>query len=168
MKIFGVSLLTLVGLAALAAVLLQTTAFHASPLGRMVPDLILILCVYLGLHQHSIAGTTGAFLLGYFTDNFSGSVIGLHAFALTLVFLLVYLVSRRLWMDNWLANIAVVFVASMLKTLTLAMLLGLLLSQEMSLGRVFSNVLFEATLAAAFTPLVFVTLDRGRKLAGIA
>lgn len=167
MKVFGLSIFTLVAAAALVAVLLQTTVFHASPVERMIPDLVLILCVYLGLHQHSIGGTTGAFLLGYFTDNFSGHAVGLHAFAMSLVFLLVYMVSRRFWMDNWLANVAVVFAASMLKTLTVAILVTLVLSQDYPLGRVLSNLWFEATLAALFTPLVFVTLDRGRRLAGI-
>ena len=39
-----------------------------------MPDLVLVLCVYLGLHEHSIAGALGAFLLGYFLDSFSGDV----------------------------------------------------------------------------------------------
>ena len=167
MRIFGLSLLTLVAVAALVAVLLQTTVFHVRPFERMIPDLVLILCVYLGLHQHTTAGTTGAFLLGYVTDTFSGNAVGLHAFAMSLVFLLVYVSSRRLWMNNWMANVAVVFSASMLKTLTVAIFLTFVLAKDYSLGRVFSNLWLEATLAALFTPAVFLILDRGRRLASL-
>jgi hypothetical protein len=45
------------------ALLLQTTVLHGLTGGRIIPDLILILCVYLGLHEHNIGGATGAFLL---------------------------------------------------------------------------------------------------------
>src|SRR5206468_5787209 len=82
------------------ALLLQTTVLHTLTAGRVIPDLALVLCVYLGLHEHSVAGATGAFLLGYLLDSFSGSLVGLNAFAMTSVYTLVYLISRRLWMDN--------------------------------------------------------------------
>ena len=167
MRTFGLSLLGLVAVAALVAVLLQTTVFHVGPFERMIPDLVLILCVYLGLHQHTTAGTTGAFLLGYVTDTFSGTAVGLHAFAMSLVFLFVYVSSRRLWMNNWIANVVVVFSASMLKTLTVAIILTFVLAKDYSLGRVFSNLWLEATLAALFTPAVFLILDRGRRLASL-
>ena len=163
----GLGIGTLVFLAAMIGLLLQTTVFHMFPYGEWIPDFILILCVYLGLHQHSIGGTTTAFLLGYFADNFSGNTVGLHAFAMTLVFVLVYLVSRRLWMDNWVSNIAVVFVASILKTATIAILLIFYLSEDYPVGRLFSSVWFDALLAAVFAPLVFVVLDRGRRLSRV-
>ncbi|TMA79674.1 MAG: rod shape-determining protein MreD, partial [Deltaproteobacteria bacterium] len=77
------------------ALLLQTTVLHTLTAGRVIPDLALVLCVYLGLHEHSVAGATGAFLLGYLLDSFSGSLVGLNAFAMTSVYTLVYLISRR-------------------------------------------------------------------------
>jgi rod shape-determining protein MreD len=163
----GLSLFTLVAVAAIVALLLQTTVLHMVPFGPVIPDFVLILCVYLGLHQHSVGGTAAAFLLGYFADNFSGNTVGLHAFAMSLVFVLVYLVSRRLWMDNWVSNVAVVFVASMLKTLTVAILLVFYLAEDYAWGRLVSTIWFEAFLAAVFAPLVFVVLDRGRRLAGL-
>src|SRR5439155_1738837 len=83
------------------------------PVGPILRDLVVILCVYLALHEQSVAGALGAFLLGYFADNFSGDVIGLHAFAMSLIFLLVYLLARQLWMDNIVANVTVVFAASL-------------------------------------------------------
>jgi rod shape-determining protein MreD len=166
-SILRLSLVTLIAVAAVLGLLLQTTVLHMLPLGRPVPDFILILCVYLGLHQHSIGGTTAAFLLGYFADNFSGNTVGLHAFAMTLVFVLVYLVSRRLWMDHWVSNVAVVFLASVLKTLTVAFLLVFYLSEEYPIRMLFAAVWLDAALAALFAPLVFVVLDRGRRASGL-
>lgn len=167
MKGAAMGLLALVMIAAIAGLLLQTTVFHLLPFGSAMPDVILILCVYLGLHQRSVVGAAGAFLLGYFTDNFAGNVVGLHAFAMSLVFILVYLVSRRLWMDNVISNVALVFVASLLKTMTVATLIAFYLSGGYPWGRFVSTVWLEAALAALLAPAVFTFLDGGRRLWGI-
>ena len=149
------------------ALLLQTTILHGLTGGRVIPDLVLILCVYLGLHEHNIGGATGAFLLGYLLDSFSGSVVGLHAFAMTIVYLVVYLVARRLWMDNTLSGVAMVFLGSLLKGTAIVIALAFYLSiDRVSLG-VAETLLAEALLAAALTPLLFSTLARTKRLAGI-
>src|SRR5262245_1098787 len=105
----------LLSLITVVALLLQTTVLPRAAIGRATPDLMLIICVYLGLHHHTVVGAAGAFMLGYLQDAFSGSVIGLNAFAMCLVFSAVYLTSRRLWVDNTLSQIVVVFLASILK-----------------------------------------------------
>lgn len=153
-------------LAGTAALLLQTTVLHGLTGGRIIPDLVLILCVYLGLHEHSIGGATGAFLLGYLLDSFSGSLVGLHAFAMTTVYLMVYLVSRRLWMDNALSGVAMVFLGSLLKGLAIMMALAAYLSiDRMSFG-VAQTVFAEALLAAALTPVFFAGLGWAKRAAG--
>ena len=60
--------------AAVAAMLLQTTIFPSLPGLPVVPDLILVLAVYLGVAHQTIGGAAGAFLLGYFLDTFSGTL----------------------------------------------------------------------------------------------
>ena len=160
-------LLVLVMIAAVVGVLLQTTVVHLLPLGPIMPDLVVILCVYLALHEHTVAGALGAFLLGYFVDNFSGNVLGLHAFSMSLIFLLVYLLARQLWMDNVVANVAVVFAASLLKALSIALLLAFYVSADYPWSHLFTTVWFEAAIAAMFTPFVFSVLDGGRRVWGI-
>ncbi len=148
------------------ALLLQTTVLHGLTGGRIIPDLVLILCVYLGLHEHTIGGVTGAFLLGYLFDSFSGSLVGLHAFAMTTVYLVVYLVSRRLWMDNTVSGVAMVFLGSLLKGAAIVAALAAYLSiDRMSLG-VAQTLLAEALLAAALAPLVFGGLGWAKRVAG--
>ncbi len=160
-------LLVMVLIAAVGSVLLETTVLHVLPLGSISPDLLVILCVYLALHEHTIAGTLGAFLLGYFADNFSGSVLGLQAFSMSLVFVLVYLLARQLWMDNVVANVAVVFMASVLKALAVAFLLTFYLTTDYPWPHLFSTIWIEAGIAALFTPFIFSMLDSGRRLWGL-
>ncbi len=167
MKGWAMGLLVLVMITAVVGVLLETTVFHLLPLGSIVPDLMVILCVYLALHEHSVAGALGAFLLGYFTDSFSGNMLGLHAFAMSLVFLLVYLLARQLWMDNVVANVAVVFIASLIKALAVAALLAFYLSAAYPWHQLFSSAWVEAGIAALFSPFVFSLLDGGRRLWGL-
>lgn len=148
------------------ALLLQTTLFHALTGGRAIPDLVLVLCVYLGMREHNVGGAAGAFLLGYLLDSFSGSVVGLNAFAMTTVYLVVYLISRRLWMDNALASIAMVVLATFLKGLAIVAALAAYLSiDRVSFGAA-EVLLAEALLAAAFTPAVFALLAWEKRALG--
>ena len=160
-------LLIMVMIAAVGSVLLETTLLHVLPLGSVTPDLLVILCVYLALHEHSVAGALGAFLLGYFADNFSGNVLGLQAFSMSLVFLLVYLLARQLWMDNVVANVAVVFMASVLKAFAVAVLLAFYLTADYPWQHLFTTAWVEAAIAAVFTPFIFTMLDSGRRLWGL-
>ncbi|MEO6026295.1 MAG: rod shape-determining protein MreD [Candidatus Binatia bacterium] len=151
----------------LLVLLLQTTLLHGLSGGRIIPDLVLILCVFLGLHEHNIGGATGAFLLGYLLDSFSGSLVGLHAFAMTTVYLVVYLVSRRLWMDNTLSGVAMVFLGSLLKGVAIVVALAAYLSiDRMSFG-VAQTLFAEALLAGALTPIVFGTLAWAKRAVGV-
>lgn len=150
---------------AVAALLLQTTVLPLAALGRATPDLLLIICVYLGLHQHSVAGAFGAFLLGYLQDTCSGSVVGLNAFAMCLVFSLVYLTSRRLWVDNAVSKVVLVFLASVLKTAVVLLLIAYFLPAATVWRTVASYLLLEAALAAVLSPAMFTVLARTQQLA---
>lgn len=153
------------GLIAVIALVLQTTVLPLAAVGHATPDLLLIICVYLGLHQHTVTGAVGAFSLGYLQDTFSGSVVGLNAFGMCLVFLVVYLTSRRLWVDNAISKIVVVFLASVLKTLAIVGLVAVFLSAEGLWQTILGYVLIEAGLAAVFSPAVFAVLGQVQRLA---
>ena len=68
-----------VALVACVGLLLQSTAFQLLPFEHAVPDVLLVVNVYLGLHFHTVGGVAGAFLLGYVQDSASGSPAGLNA-----------------------------------------------------------------------------------------
>ncbi|MFQ5668300.1 MAG: rod shape-determining protein MreD [Candidatus Binatia bacterium] len=145
---------------ATTAFLLQTTLL---PLAA-VPDLLLIICVYLGLYHHSVGGAFGAFVLGYLEDTSSGTLTGLNACGMCLVFVLVHLTSQRLWVDNTISKVVLVFLASVLKTGVLLALLTLLRPSPGVWRSLPGSVLIEAVLAAVLSPAVFAVLARTRQL----
>jgi len=153
------------GVLAVMALILQTSVLPWASVGRATPDLLLIMCVYLGLHQHSVGGALGAFFLGYLQDTFSGSVIGLNAFGMCLVFTIVYLTSRRLWVDNAISKVVVVFFASLLKTMAILALIALFMSVEGLWSRMLGYLFIEGALAAVLSPAVFAVLAQTQLVA---
>jgi len=149
---------------AVVALLLQTTVLPHVTVGRTSPDLLLIICVYLGLHQHTVAGALGAFFLGYLQDAFSGSLVGLNAFGMSLIFTVVYLTSRRLWVDNAISKIVVVFLASLLKTVAVLLLVALFMSADGVWQTMLGYLLIEGVLAAVLSPAVFAILAHTQQL----
>lgn len=147
-------------------VLLQTTVLHLLPLGPIVPDLALVLCVYWGLNYPSVAAVLGSFILGYSVDVFSSPLLGLNAFALSIVFLAVYLSSRCIWIRDSLLSAAVVFAASWVKALALLVASSLFLAPDGLWRGLFYYVFLDALAAAALAPLIFVLLRRGQNYMG--
>jgi rod shape-determining protein MreD len=143
----------------LLMVLLQTTFLHFSPL---VPDLILVLCVYWGLHHPSVGAVLGSFVLGSSVDVVSSPILGINAFAMSLVFLAVYLTSRSIWLHNHLVSAIVVFLASLVKGVALVLVWAIFLSTEGFWMGAVRYILVEALVAALLAPLVFTALRRGQ------
>ncbi|MET0692088.1 MAG: rod shape-determining protein MreD [Candidatus Binatia bacterium] len=148
-------------LAAIFVLLLQTTLLHLLPISPVVPDLTLVLCVYLGLYHPTVGAALGAFLLGYSTDIVSSRIIGLNAFAMSLVFLTVYLSSRAIWLQNPLVSSLVVLLASLVKGAALVLVSAIFVSIEGFWIGAGWYIIREALLAALLAPVVFALLRRG-------
>lgn len=140
-------------------VLLQTTFLHFFPL---VPDLILVLCVYWGLHHPTVGAVLAAFVLGYSVDVVSSPILGINAFAMSLVFLAVYLSSRSIWLHNHLVSAVVVLLASMVKGVALVLVSAIFLSTEGFWMGALRYILLEALVAALLAPFAFALLRRGQ------
>jgi len=143
-------------------VLLQTTVFHLLPLGPIVPDLILVLCVYWGLYYPNVVAVLGSFALGYSVDVVSSPILGLNAFAMSLVFLAVYLSSRSIWLHNPFISAIVVFLASLVKGVALVLLWAVFLSMDGLWSGAGRYIIMEAVVAAVLAPFVFAILRRGQ------
>jgi rod shape-determining protein MreD len=142
-------------------ILLQSTFLHLLPFGPVVPDLVLVLCVYLGLHHPTVGAAIGSFVLGYAVDVVSSRLLGVNAFAMTLVFLAVYFSSRTIWLHHPVVSSLIVLFAAVVKGLALILVWVVLLSTEgFWLGAV-RYIIMEALLAAVLAPLVFALLRRG-------
>lgn len=148
----------IVVLIACVGLLLQSTVLHGLVFGRVVPDVLLVLCVYLGLHQHTVTGSFGAFALGYLEDAASGSPAGLNACGMLVVFVIVYLTCRRLWVDNVVSKVVLVFLASVIKAIVVVALLALFASVRTEWSSLPGILLSQAALTAIVAPPVFWVL----------
>lgn len=140
---------------------LQSTFLHLLPIGPIVPDLVLVLCVYLGLHHPTVGAALGSFLLGYSVDVVSSRMLGFNAFAMSLVFLAVYFSSRSIWLHHPMVSSVVVFLAALVKGAALVVVWVLFFSIEGFLLGAARYIILEALLAALVAPLVFAFLRRG-------
>lgn len=141
--------------------LLQSTLLHLLPFSPVVPDLVLVLCVYLGLHHPTMGAAVGSFLLGYSVDVMSSRLLGLNAFAMTLVFLAVYFSSRSIWLHHPLVSSFIVLLAALLKGAALVAVWALFLSVDRFWIGAARYIMGEALLAAVLAPVLFALLRRG-------
>jgi rod shape-determining protein MreD len=154
--------------AAVAAMLLQTTVFPALPGLPVVPDLVLVLAVYLGVRHQTVGGALGAFGLGYFLDTFSGTLLGLNAFALTAVYLGVQAAARHLGLERGLPLVAVVFLGALVRDLA-AVGVGALVAARAPLWQhVLRYGLTGAATAALVAPAVFAAVRWEKRQLGVS
>jgi rod shape-determining protein MreD len=141
-------------------ILLQSTLLHVLPFSPVVPDLVLVLCVYLGLHHPTVGAALGSFVLGYSIDVVSSRLLGLNAFAMTLVFLAVYFSSRSIWLHHPVVSSLIVLFAALVKGAALALLWTVFLNAEGFWFGAARTIILEALTAAALAPVVFALLRR--------
>mgnify|MGYP001828074744 CR=1 FL=1 len=72
-----------------AAVVMQTVLMPLLLQGDYKPDLVLLLVVYLGLHEEQWRGGLIVYLMGWFFDGVGGAFPGLNGFILLAIFLAV-------------------------------------------------------------------------------
>ena len=145
-------------------VVLQTTLQRLLPTGPIVPDLILVLCVYWGLHHPTAGAALGSFLLGYAVDIISSRLLGVNAFAMSLVFLSVYLGSRSIWLHHPIVSSIVVLFAALVKGAGLVLVWLVFLSTEGFWQGALKYIVSEALIAAVLAPFMFTLLRRGEIL----
>ena len=141
-------------------VVMQTTLLHFGPI---VPDLILVLCVFWGLYHPTVGGVLGCFALGYSVDVVSSRLLGINAFAMSLVFLAVYLGSRSIWLHNPMVSAFVVFLAALVKGAALVFVWVLFFSVEGFWVGAAKYIIMEAIVAAVLAPALFALLRRGQR-----
>lgn len=150
---------------ALVAMLLQTTVLPMLPL---MPDLLLVLAVYLGVRHPGVGGVCGAFLLGYFLDTFSGTALGTQTFALTAAYAGAHLVARHLWVEGPLLVVAVVFLGGCLRALAVMTVAALVAARAPVWHHMLRYGLVEAALAALVAPAVFAGVSWEKRAVGLA
>jgi rod shape-determining protein MreD len=162
----GLRLVVLFAILAFVSLAIETAIPYWLPTRVLIPNLIVILAVDLGLRHHSAAAAVLAFAMGYATDAFSGTILGLNAFLITIVFILSYELSVRLLVTNALVGAMAVFLGVMVTTLgALAISSGSTALADAS--RMLPTFAIEAAVSAAFAPPMFALLAAIKRTVGL-
>lgn len=150
--------------AAIVALCLQAVVLPRLPIGPFIPDLMVILVVDMGLRAHNALAPILVFAAGYALDACSGTRLGLNAFALTLIYLLIYELTRHAWLKGRGLAIALVFVATLLHTWVVLILAGGVREIFPPRRVVLDAALLQAILTTVLAPLVFRALASGQRI----
>ncbi len=150
---------------AVVALFLQTALLPWVLPRRTTVDLLLVLCVYLGLRHHSPPAIGAAFALGYLEDAVSGTLAGLNAAAMLAVYWVIYRTSRHLWVDNALSQVAAVFLGGVVKNAVVLLALAWFQGGE-EWWRVSDRLFLSVVLTALAGPLVFRVLRLFQEVLG--
>jgi rod shape-determining protein MreD len=141
--------------AAVIVLLVQTTLLpHVQPMIGVIPNLVLVLAVYLGLRHPGALGACAVFVLGYFLDTFAGTTLGFHTLGLVVVFAVAAALSGTVRSDGGGPLVVVVFAAGCLETLVSAGLFALELGGQAPWFDVLRYGMGQAAAAALLAPLV--------------
>jgi cell shape-determining protein MreD len=160
-----VRLIGIFSVATLIALALQTTIPRLLPIGMLMPDLALVLAVDLGLRHHGAAAALMAFGIGYATDAFAGSQLGLNALLFVMVFILTYWLARGFFSAGPGLGVAAVFGGVMLCDYG-NYLAGSGWTADTS-GLLLPTTLLQASVTALCAPAVFALMRMLTRWAGL-
>lgn len=138
-----------------AAIVLQGTIVRVFLPNGPVPNISLIVVVFLASNSFSPRGVSYAFLTGLLYDLFAArSVIGPYAVASIIAYCVVAILSQRLYMRSLGALILMVIVASITSHIAYA----LLLTQFINTGSLLSHIATFSLFETFFTALIAIPL----------
>ena len=143
---------------ALTGLVLQGVVLQGFLPAYIIPNLLLILVVFLGFSEVSVLGAILAFLVGFLFDLFSATLLGPWAGSFSLVYVLFALFAQRLFTRSSATIMLSVFIANAIST---ASYFGLLYQFQPIHSQLFSVSLVESLSSALVAPFVFRILQRG-------
>jgi len=161
-----VRLVILFGFLAFVALAIETAVPYWFSLRVLVPNLIVILAVDLGLRHHGAIPVALAFAMGYATDAFAGTTLGLNAMLTTIVYLIAYAVSTRLMVTTAFIGAVLVFISALLMTFG-AVTLGSGWSGLEMTESLYPQFAAQAAVSAIFAPVVFAIVGGLKRVAGL-
>lgn len=139
----------------LAGAVLQSTLLNKLALVGVKPDLILLVVVFLGLFKGPTAGAIVGFSAGLIYDLTSSSLFGMNALSLTLVGFLVGLTRTRVYGENIVVQVALVFTATLVSNI-LFFLLSAIFELSSPVGHGLGRIILPAVLYnICLTPPIF-------------
>lgn len=107
----------------LLSLILPGTLFHFWSWSGIKPDLLMLLVIYIALHQNRWqSGALWGFGAGLLADLYFGRYVGMYTFTLTVVALLTGWLAQRWYRENFLLITLFVFMITTIGQLTIAFL----------------------------------------------
>lgn len=149
----------------LVGLFIQGTMVRPVSPSAVAPDFLLVLVIYLALHFPSIWGLVGAYSLGLTQDFASGEYVGPSAAGMVVAFYFSVVISKKVYAENAIAVGLLVMVASILKSLTYALVfeiflgINVLMTNEITIWALSIPVFFvEALFSGLIAPVVMKIL----------
>ncbi|MDJ0762349.1 MAG: rod shape-determining protein MreD [Myxococcota bacterium] len=143
-------------LLAFLLLVVQATFAHLVPWDMLVPSLSLPLVIFLGLHEENLSrGALVSFAVGYLSDVFAGSPMGLHTLVTVAVFLISRVAALRLFLQGWIFEIVLAFLLALLSSM---FILGIRALFDQDIGSLLIHLKIVTSRAAATAvaaPVVF-------------
>lgn len=148
---------------AFLSLILQGVVLHSVLPAYMIPNLLLVLVVFIGFYEVSVLGVVLAFSCGFLFDLFSGTLIGPWSGSFVFIYVLLALFAQRLFTRSSSTVIISVFIANVIST---TLYFALLYQFQPIRGSLFSVSVIESLSSAIVAPFVFLLL--GKLLTGDA
>jgi rod shape-determining protein MreD len=131
---------------------IKGTLFPTVPL----PDLPLVIVLYVAYNKPSIEGALLAFIIGWIEDALTAGVFGTTSAALVVVFLALHLISKRMHFTTPVMKAAAAGILSLIKG---GVIYAVLSFTDFDVP--FLNyIIFQAIITAAFAPAIIVLISR--------
>ena len=153
-KSFSVSALILLCFVVFETAILSNILFLPS-----IPDFLLIVTLYLSVHNGRTFGVSSGFLSGLFLDFLSVSPFGLHCLLRTIIGYVAGIFNKTLNMQGVFLPVLIGFLATLLKTLLIFIISVFFPDSVVPYSLLSKPFLFEIAANSLLTPLVFKFLD---------
>ncbi|NLM22406.1 MAG: rod shape-determining protein MreD [Peptococcaceae bacterium] len=138
---------------------LQGTLFQYLSIGGIKPDLVMLLVIYIALHQKPLVGLFYGFGCGLIVDMYLGRYIGLYAFILAVVALLVSFIQRKWYRENVILTMVLVFLLTFLGQL-LMVLVAVTSGLQWSARNPFDTIMGISFYNCLLVPLTYPLIHR--------
>ncbi len=145
------------GLIALAVVL-QSTLLHWIAVRGVIPDLGLIVLVFVAIRRGSMTAQLSGFVSGVVEDVLSLSPLGFHAFIRTVVGFLYGLTEGGIFVDPILMPVILIIIATIFKALISSLLVVFLSIPAAGFGLFTGPLWIELGYNAVLAPFLFAAL----------
>lgn len=147
--------LVLLTLSALTLILLQGSL----PALPVSPNLVLIIVTYIGQFYSPITGLIISFILGYFLDVATGTLLGLNSFSMVSLCYLSFVLGKRIVMQRALAQTLTVFIFSIIYSGIVYSLFSFF-SMDISIYPFVRTAAGNSIVTALFSPILITAIKK--------